>query len=138
VPALEPFVRPMDLEFGPDGAFYLIQWGHVFGTGGVSTVNRVAYNANPGCLDADSDVGGRTVEIGREDTTVADVVVGAGCSINQLIRDEDRWRSQSRFLEHVEEVVDRLIALEAITAEQAEEILAAAERSRIGGDDDDD
>jgi hypothetical protein len=109
----------------------------VFGTGGVSTVHRVDYNANPTCLDADADVGTRTVEIGRADTTVPDVVVGAGCSINQLIRDDRRWRDRDRFLAHVQEVVDRLTAIEAITAEQAEEILAAARRARIGGDDDD-
>jgi glucose/arabinose dehydrogenase/type 1 glutamine amidotransferase len=134
--ALDPWVRPMDLEFGPDGAFYVIQWGHVFGTGGVSTVHRVDYNANPTCLDADADVGTRTVEIGRADTTVADKVVGAGCSINQLIRDDRRWRDHDRFMDHVEEVVDRLTEIDAITAAQAEEILAAAARSRIGRDDD--
>jgi hypothetical protein len=127
----------MDMEFGPDGAMYLIQWGHTFGTGGVSTVQRVDYNANPTCLDADSDVGERTVEIGRADTTVANAVVGAGCSINQLIRDDRRWRNHDRFMEHVEEVVDYLTGIEAITAEQADEILAAAARSRIGRDDDD-
>jgi glucose/arabinose dehydrogenase/type 1 glutamine amidotransferase len=135
---LNPWVRPMDMEFGPDGAMYVIQWGHGFGTGGVSTVQRVDYNANPGCLDAEDDVGTRTVEIGREDTTVANVVVGAGCSINQLIRDDERWRSRSRFLEHVDEVVDYLTGIEAITPEQADEILAAATRSDIGKDDDDD
>jgi glucose/arabinose dehydrogenase/type 1 glutamine amidotransferase len=135
---LNPWTRPMDLEFGPDGAFYVIQWGHVFGTGGVSTVQRVDYNANPTCLDADSDVGTRTVEIGRIDTTVGNVVVGAGCSINQLIRDDREWRSRERFMAHVQEVVDGLTAEGAITAEQADEILDAAARARIGDDSDSD
>ena len=25
------FIRPMDFEFGPDGALYLIEWGTGFG-----------------------------------------------------------------------------------------------------------
>ena len=135
---LNPWVRPMDMEFGPDGAMYVIQWGHGFGTGGVSTVQRVDYNANPTCLDADPDVRARMVEIGRAETTVPNAVVGAGCSINQLIRDDLRWRSHSQFLAHVNEVVDYVTGIEAITPEQAEEILAAAARSDIGKADDDD
>jgi hypothetical protein len=131
---LDPWVRPMDMEFGPDGAFYLIQWGHVFGTGGVSTVHRVDYNANPTCLDADSDVGSRTVRVGRIGTSVPNVVVGAGCSINQLIRDDLRWRNHDQFMKHVNEVAEYLTGIEAVTAEQAEEIISAAARSGIGKD----
>jgi glucose/arabinose dehydrogenase/type 1 glutamine amidotransferase len=129
---LNPWTRPMDLEFGPDGAFYVIQWGHVFGTGGVSTINRVDYTANPTCLDAGPDVGGRTVTVGDIDTPVTDVVVGAGCSINQLIRDDLPWRSHGQFVAHVNRLTEFLVGIEAITTEEAEIINEAAARSRVG------
>jgi cytochrome c len=129
-----PWVRPMDMEFGPDGAMYLIQWGHVFGTTGVSTVQRVDYNANPTCLDAGPDVATRTVRIGGIGTTVGNVVVGAGCSINQLIRDDLPWRNHGQFMKHVNEVVAYLTGIEAVTAEEGEIIVSAAARSGVGKD----
>ena len=128
-----PWTRPMDMEFGPDGAMYVIQWGHVFGTTGVSTIERVDYNANPTCLDAGPDVATRTVRVGGIGTSVANIVVGAGCSINQLIRDDLTWRNHGQFVKHVNEVVDRLMEIGAITAAQADEIVDAAARSDVGG-----
>jgi glucose/arabinose dehydrogenase/type 1 glutamine amidotransferase len=130
--AFNPWVRPMDMEFGPDGAMYLIQWGHTFGTGGVSTVQRVDYTANPTCLDAGPDVATRTVRIGGVNTAVGNVVVGAGCSINQLIRDDRSWRNHGTFMEHVNEVADHLTGIGALSAEDAERIISAAARSRVG------
>jgi glucose/arabinose dehydrogenase/type 1 glutamine amidotransferase len=130
--ALNPWVRPMDMRFGPDGAMYVIQWGHGFGTGGVSTVHRVDYNANPTCLDAGPDVATRTVRIGAIDTDVGNVVVGAGCSINQLIRDDLPWRSHGQFMKHVNDVAEHLTGIGALTAEQAEIVISAAARSGIG------
>jgi cytochrome c len=127
-----PWVRPMDMEFGPDGAMYLLEWGHVFGTGGVSTVQRVDYTANPTCLDAAPDVATRTVRIGGVDTVVANVVVGAGCSINQLIRDDVPWRNHGQFMEHVNEVADYLVRIEALTEEESELVISAAARSGVG------
>lgn len=127
-----PWVRPMDLKFGRDGALYLIQWGHVFGTGGVSTVQRVDYNANPPCLDAGTDVGTRTVVIGSIQTDVTNKVVGAGCSLNQLINDEGDWSSHGAFMKHMNELVDRLVEIDAITAEQADTLIDAAARSGVG------
>jgi glucose/arabinose dehydrogenase/type 1 glutamine amidotransferase len=129
---LNPWVRPMDMEFGPDGAMYLIQWGHGFGTGGVSTVERVDYNANPTCLDAGPDVATRVVRTGNLRTSVANVVVGAGCSINQLIRDEFPWRNHGQFVRHVNNLTALLTGIGAITAAQAEEINDAAARSDVG------
>jgi len=127
-----PWVRPMDMEFGPDGAMYLIQWGHTFGTGGVSTVQRVDYNANPTCLDAGPDVGTRTVRPGGVETGIANVVVGAGCSINQLIRDDLSWRNHGEFMKHVNGVVDRLVSTGELTEEEGEVVISAAARSRVG------
>jgi len=127
-----PWVRPMDMEFGPDGAMYLIQWGHTFGTGGVSTVQRVDYDANPTCLDAGPDVGTRTVKVGGIDTVVGNVVVGAGCSINQLIRDDLPWRSHGMFMVHVNEVAEYLIGIGALSEDQSELVINAAARSGVG------
>ena len=126
-----PWTRPMDMEFGPDGAMYLIQWGHTFGTGGVSTVQRVDYNANPACLDAAPDVGTRTVRIGGLDTGITNVVVGAGCSINQLIRDDLEWQNHGAFMEHVNEIADHLVALGAITEAERETVISTAARSGV-------
>jgi len=128
-----PWVRPMDMEFGPDGAMYLLQWGHGFGTGGVSTVQRVDYDANPTCLDVGPDVATRTVRVGAIDTGIGNVVVGAGCSINQLIRDDLPWRTSGEFVRHVTEVVDYLTGIGVITDEEGEVIISAAARSGIGG-----
>jgi glucose/arabinose dehydrogenase/type 1 glutamine amidotransferase len=130
--AFNPWVRPMDMEFGPDGAMYLIQWGHVFGTTGVSTIQRVDYNANPTCLDAGPDVASRTVRIRANNTPVANVVVGAGCSINQLIRADAAWRNHGQFVKHVNGVVDRLLGLGVITEEEGDIIVTAAATSDVG------
>ncbi|MDI1466306.1 ThuA domain-containing protein [Catellatospora sp. KI3] len=40
------FLRPMDLEFGPDGAMYLIEWGTGFGGNNAdSGIYRIDYNS---------------------------------------------------------------------------------------------
>jgi glucose/arabinose dehydrogenase/type 1 glutamine amidotransferase len=127
-----PWTRPMDMEFGPDDAFYVIQWGHGFGTGGVSTVHRVDYNANPTCLDAGPDVATRTVTVGGIGTPVVNEVVDAGCSINQLIRDDLEWGSHGQFVRHVIRVVEHLLDIKAITAEEGDVIISAAARSEVG------
>jgi hypothetical protein len=98
----------------------------------VSTINRVDYTANPTCLDARPDVGGRTVTVGEIGTPVTDVVVGAGCSINQLIRDDLTWRSHGQFVAHVNRVTEHLTDIGAITAEEAQIIIDAAARSGVG------
>ncbi|GAA1601719.1 ThuA domain-containing protein [Catellatospora bangladeshensis] len=45
------FLRPMDMEFGPDGALYLIEWGTGFGgnnaDSGVYRIDYVAGDQNP-------------------------------------------------------------------------------------------
>ncbi|GIF96399.1 ThuA domain-containing protein [Catellatospora citrea] len=45
------FLRPMDLEFGPDGAMYLIEWGTGFGgnnaDSGVYRIDYIAGDQNP-------------------------------------------------------------------------------------------
>ena len=45
------FLRPMDIEFGPDGALYLIEWGTGFGgnndDSGVYRIDYVAGDRAP-------------------------------------------------------------------------------------------
>jgi len=122
--------RPMDMKFGPDGAMYVILWGHGFGTGGTSSVHRVDWVGGPTCEAV--DVGHRTVAPGGVDSGVPNVVFGNGCSINQLIRDDQQWPNHGAFVEHVNEVTDDLVGIGLISEDDQERIINAAARSNIG------
>jgi len=122
--------RPMDMKFGPDGAMYVILWGHGFGTGGTSSVYRVDWVGGETCEA--SDVGYRTVAPGGVDSGVPNVVFGNGCSINQLIRDDLHWPTHGAFVEHVNDVTDELVAIGLISSADQESIISAAARSDIG------
>ncbi|HEY8340480.1 MAG TPA: ThuA domain-containing protein [Egibacteraceae bacterium] len=127
-----PWTRPHDMEFGPDGALYLIQWGHSFGTTGVSTIERVDYvgGGPESCLNRDL---ADTVVIGGNDTGVPNRAVGGGCSVNNLIQDEEaEWRSAGQFVQHVNEVVRRLLDEGLINGRERAALTRAAVESRIG------
>jgi hypothetical protein len=57
---------------------------------------------------------------------------GDGCTIEDLIRDEDAWPSQGRFLRHVQQVTDRLARDGVVTRLEQGLILAAAAASGDG------
>ncbi|MFD0598539.1 PQQ-dependent sugar dehydrogenase [Catellatospora coxensis] len=56
------FLRPMDLEFGPDGAMYLIEWGTGFGgnnaDSGVYRIDYIAGDQNPIAVAAGNPTSG--------------------------------------------------------------------------------
>ncbi|MFC4563571.1 ThuA domain-containing protein [Nocardiopsis mangrovi] len=66
VPDME-FDQPMDMEFGPDGALYLLEWGAGFGTGGDSGLYRIDYTGGVkypvAVASADPDSGGAPLEV---------------------------------------------------------------------------
>ncbi|WP_084468860.1 ThuA domain-containing protein [Nocardiopsis trehalosi] len=66
VPNFE-FDYPMDMEFGPDGALYLLEWGAGFGTGGESGLYRIDYTGGVkypvAAASAEPDSGGVPLEV---------------------------------------------------------------------------
>ncbi|MEU7825601.1 ThuA domain-containing protein [Catellatospora sp. NPDC049133] len=56
------FLRPMDLEFGPDGAMYLIEWGTGFGgnnaDSGIYRIDYIAGDQNPIAVAAGNPTSG--------------------------------------------------------------------------------
>lgn len=54
---------------------------------------------------------------------------GDGCTIEDLIKDEDDWPSLGRFLRHVQQVTDRLVRDGVITRLEQGLIIAAAGES---------
>ena len=62
-PMFEGLSRPMDMEIGPDGAIYLLEWGNNFGGGNSdSLLSRIEYTGGPAVqataiIDVDADNG---------------------------------------------------------------------------------
>jgi hypothetical protein len=83
-------------------------------------------------LDVGPDVGTRLVVVGNIGTEIANEVVGAGCSINQLIRDDGAWRTRGAFVRHVIGVVEYLVGISVLTEEEGEILISAAGRSNVG------
>lgn len=79
----------------------------------------------------DSDLRAR-VFVGAVDSSVANRHAAAGCTINDLIRDDADWASHAAFLLHVVRVTGELVRTEVITAGERGVILAAAARSDVG------
>jgi PKD repeat protein len=69
------------------------------------------------------------------DTGVPNKATAGGCTINDLIFDEQAWPSSIAFVAHVTAVGRHLVADHTITAGQFLQLLAGAVRSRIGAPD---
>jgi hypothetical protein len=73
-----------------------------------------------------------TVFVGDIDSGVANHDVGDGCTIADLILDDDPWDSHRRFVEHVVNVTRELVDDRVITHRDRARIIRAAARSDVG------
>jgi Domain of Unknown Function (DUF1080)/PKD domain len=94
---------------------------------GETVVTRTAVNV--GCASADPNT---TVTFLDADTTVPNKNAGGGCKVDDLIDDESTWPSHSGFVFHVETVADGLVELGILSTNQRDQLVAAAEASKIG------
>lgn len=72
------------------------------------------------------------VMLGNTNSGVVNRVVDKGCTIDDLIFDEQAWSSQSAFLAHVSKVSFDLLKLRKITAAERSKLMAAAQSSGVG------
>ncbi|GAA0421231.1 hypothetical protein Aca07nite_10680 [Actinoplanes capillaceus] len=79
----------------------------------------------------DSDTRG-TVIIDGADTRVPNTDSGNGCTVNDLIAENDRYPDHAAFVRHVESVTTGLVTAGKLTARQAGAIVRAAARSGVG------
>lgn len=86
-------------------------------------------NPDPVCPELDSRP---IVFIGEYDTHVPNRVTASGCTINEMIKDEESWESQKAFLDHVRDVTDELYADAVINGEERAAIRETAKASGIG------
>ncbi|HWO64708.1 MAG TPA: plastocyanin/azurin family copper-binding protein [Umezawaea sp.] len=81
------------------------------------------------CPDSDERP---TVVIGRDDTGVANVDTGNGCTVSDLIDQNRGYPDHGAFVRHVEEVTEGLVAGGVLTRRQQGVVVRAASRSDIG------
>jgi predicted extracellular nuclease len=72
------------------------------------------------------------VMLGNTNSGVVNRVMDKGCTIDDLIFDEQAWSSQSAFLAHVSKVSFDLLKVRKITAAERSMLMAAAQASGVG------
>ncbi len=72
------------------------------------------------------------VQFGATSSGVANRVVDKGCTIDDLILDEQVWTSQAAFLAHVSKVSFDLLKQRKITAVERSKLMVAAQASGVG------
>jgi uncharacterized cupredoxin-like copper-binding protein len=101
--------------------------------GNVSTEKTVTFTVvaadGDACPDSDSRA---TVIIGSDDTGIANVDTGNGCTINDLINERGSYANHASFVRHVDAVTDSLVIAGTLTARQQGTIFRAAARSDVG------
>jgi uncharacterized cupredoxin-like copper-binding protein len=73
-----------------------------------------------------------TVIIGVNDTGVANVDTGDGCTINDLIAEDAEYGNHNRFVNHVNQVTDELVTAGILTSPERSLIVNAAIDSDVG------
>ncbi|CAM3812498.1 OmpL47-type beta-barrel domain-containing protein [Kibdelosporangium persicum] len=73
-----------------------------------------------------------TVIIGRDDTGVANVDTGNGCTVSDLVDQYGDWPSHGVFVRHVDAVTTELVNRGVLSPRDAGTIVRAASRSDIG------
>ncbi|MFI7680717.1 OmpL47-type beta-barrel domain-containing protein [Actinophytocola sp. NPDC049390] len=79
----------------------------------------------------DSDVRD-TVIIGDIDSQVANVDIGNGCTINDVIDEDGDWSNHNQFVRHVKAVTKELVQNGVITTAMRDRIVTAAVNSTVG------
>ncbi|GAA3734325.1 Xaa-Pro dipeptidyl-peptidase [Plantactinospora mayteni] len=85
--------------------------------------------AMPVCAQPDTRP---TVVVGGIDSGVPNRALAGTCTVNDHVLDTEEWPDHGRFVRHVTEVADRLVAAEVITARQRSALVRAAARSPVG------
>ncbi|WP_083460227.1 M14 family zinc carboxypeptidase [Jiangella muralis] len=99
----------------------------------LDTAVRPVGTPNLGMVDAVRlDDRRATVVVGGADTGVPNQIDEVGCSINDLIADEQVWPSQGAFVRHVDDVLSGLVDDGTIDDRQAGGITRAAATSGVG------
>ncbi len=113
------------LTVDPRGDLYLLH------DGDGSNINRLLrYRPAPdSCAGSDQRA---SVFAGTIDSGVANRYTDDGCTLNDLISDDQDWTSHGRFVAHVTSVARRLDRAGVITGAEAEALVAAAGRSDVG------
>ncbi|GAB3432948.1 OmpL47-type beta-barrel domain-containing protein [Actinophytocola sediminis] len=81
------------------------------------------------CPDSDTR---DTVWIGVENTYVSNEDTGNGCTISDLIAQDDEYPTHTAFVRHVKQVTNGLVTAGVLTSVQRDIIVRAATRSDIG------
>jgi plastocyanin len=101
--------------------------------GNVSTPVSASFTVvEPGsdaCPDSDTRA---TVIIGGDDTRIANVDTGTGCTINDLIDERGQYLDHGTFVRHVESVTDPLVTRGMLSRRDQGAIVRTAARSEIG------
>ncbi|MFC4858096.1 OmpL47-type beta-barrel domain-containing protein [Actinophytocola glycyrrhizae] len=79
----------------------------------------------------DSDVRD-TVIIGDIDSQVANIDIGNGCTINDVIDEDGDWNTHNQFVRHVKAVTKELVQNDVITRALRDRIVTAAVNSTVG------
>ncbi|ROT29456.1 DUF1080 domain-containing protein [Micromonospora sp. HM5-17] len=105
--------------------------GNTSGTGS-TTFTVVPSGPAPACPVMDTRP---TVWLGTLNSRVTNRTVEPGCTINNVIRDEQDWPSHSAFVQHVKEVAEHLHHLGAINHQEHATLVRVAQESGVGRSD---
>jgi len=73
-----------------------------------------------------------TVVIGDIDSQVANVDIGNGCTINDVIDEDGEWSTHNQFVKHVKAVTKELVQNKVLTSALRDRIVTAAVNSSVG------
>lgn len=82
------------------------------------------------CPDSDQRA---TVVVGDVDSGVTNHTLDDGCTINDLILDDDAWPNHGQFVRHVGAVTTQLVADDVISVRERSAIVRSAAQSDVGG-----
>jgi uncharacterized cupredoxin-like copper-binding protein len=73
-----------------------------------------------------------TVVIGDNDSQVANIDIGNGCTINDVIDENGDWTTHNQFVRHVKAVTKELVQSRVLTSALRDRIVTAAVNSDVG------